>query len=453
MVSGERLTFAIAVDHNRYLRVGSRVLEAILEIRAEPVPLADSELPLAGEVIIIDTSISMLAGSRIAAAREAAAAAVTALRDGSYFAVIGGHSVADMIYPAGPVMAQADDHSRAEACRAIGRLSAEGKTTNMSAWLALADTLLAGCPAEIRHAVLLTDGKCTGGSEALTATLAACAGHFACDCRGVGEAYREDELREITDALGGEWAPVAAPEKLADDFRAALAKAMARRVPQVALRITPSRQARIGRLARVVPRFRELTGKGTADGRGQAFALGDWGEETQAYYLRLEASQDDLRIETGTPVRAAIAEVVVPALGQRDSGTVAAATTVTAAWTDDEDLWAPVNPQVARYTGQTELAAAVTDGLRLWRRGAAGPAAEAAMGRAARLAHELEREDLLELFSAIAKDMDPVRGKIQLSRYEDVSKADMIWAAYLSEYSRSVRPDPEDGAVPRGADG
>lgn len=144
---------------------------------------------------------------------------------------------------------------------------------------------------------------------------------------------------------------------------------------------------------------------------------------------------------------------MVPAQGQRyGGGTVAAAATVAVRWTDDEDLWAPINPQVARYTGQMELAAAVADGLRLWRSGEAGAAAEAAMGKAALLAHRLQREDLLELFSAIAKDMDPVRGRIQLSRYEDVSKADVIWAAYLSEYSRSVRPDPENGTLPQGAD-
>jgi hypothetical protein len=445
MMTDEQLSFALRIDHNRNLAVGKRVVDAVIEIRAQEAraaaaagPAGDGSLPPAAEVIIIDTSRSMT-GSRIRAARQAAMAAVDALRDGTYFAVVAGHTSASMIYPAAPAMVPAGEDSRARARTAIAQAAANGQTS-MSSWLRLADELLTGCPAPIRHAVMLTDGHSTDPAGALPAALAACAGHFVCDCRGVGDAWRPDELREIGRTLLGGWAPVAAPENLADDFRAALAASMAKRVPGVMLRIRPTGQTRVTYLAQVMPVIEDLTGRGTPEG----FPLGDWGAEARDYHLRLEASQDDLRIENGILARAAVVEVLVPAPGQRSGGArPAASASLGIRWTTDIALSSVINQRVAGYTGQEDLAAAVDEALDTWKRGR--PGAEALMGRAVALAYQARNEDLLERLSAIARILDPAAGAITLRRYEDVSQADVIWATYLSEQSQHIEIEPASG--------
>jgi hypothetical protein len=438
-MTDELLAFSLRVDHNPNLAVGQRQLHAIVQISAaEPDAGADSGVPLAAEVIVIDSSKSMT-GTRIEEARRAASAAVDVVRDGTYFAVVAGQTSAELVYPSNPVMVAATTRNRAAAKRKIAKVAAGG-TTNMSTWLSLTDTLLAGCPAQIKHAIMLTDGHSTDAEGALAAALRACGGHFVCDCRGVGDGWRDDELRQIARALLGTWAPVAAPEDLADDFQAALTASMAKRIPDVVLRIRLYGQTTVSYLAQVMPSIEDLTGKGVvaADGESVEFPLGHWGVQVRDYHLRLETSQGALRIENGGRARAARLEVMLAG-----SGGVAASASVGVSWTEDVMLTSSINPRVAGYTGQEELAAAVDAGLDAWRNGRLD--AEEKMGRAVRLAYQVRHADLLERFSAIAEFVDPAAGVIRLRGYHQVSHADVLWASYLSEQSRYVEPDTGDG--------
>lgn len=441
-MTDEPLTFSLRVDHNPNLPVGQRQLHAIVQISATEQDTGadnpDNGAPLAAEVIVIDSSKSMT-GTRIEEARRAASAAVDVVRDGTYFAVVAGQTSAELVFPRDTAMVAATARNRAAAKRKIADVVASG-TTNMSTWLTLTDTLLARCPAKIKHAIMLTDGHSTDAEGALAAALKACEGHFVCDCRGVGDGWRDDELRQIARALLGTWAPVAAPQDLADDFRAALTASMAKRIPDVVLRFRPYGQTTVSYLAQVMPVIEDLTGKGVvaADGLTVEFPLGHWGAQVRDYHLRLEASQGALRIENGSRARAARLEVVLPG-----AGSVAAAATVGVSWTEDVMLTSSINPRVAGYTGQEELAAAVDAGLDAWRNGR--PDAEEKMGRAVRLAHQVRHADLLERFSAIAELVDPAAGVIRLRRYDQVSRVDVLWASYLSEQSRYVEPDTGDG--------
>jgi hypothetical protein len=438
-MTDEPLTFSLRVDHNPNLAVGQRQLHAIVQISAaDPDPGAGSGAPLAAEVIVIDSSKSMT-GTRIEEARRAASAAVDVVRDGTYFAVVAGQTSAELVYPPDPAMVAATARNRAAAKRKIANVPAGG-TTNMSTWLSLTDTLLTGCPAQIKHAIMLTDGHSTDAEGALAVALKACQGHFVCDCRGVGDGWRDDELRQIARALLGTWAPVAAPEDLADDFRAALTASMAKRIPDVVLRIRLYGQATVSYLAQVMPSIEDLTGKGVvaADGQAIEFPIGHWGAQVRDYHLRLDTSQGALRIENGGRARAARLEVVLPG-----SGEIAASASVGVSWTEDVMLTSSINPRVAGYTGQEELAAAVDAGLDAWRNGR--PDAEEKMARAVRLAHQVQHADLLERFSAIAELVNPAAGVIRLRGYHQVSRADVLWASYLSEQSRYVEPGTGDG--------
>src|ERR1017187_5085051 len=173
----DALRFTIRIDHNPNLAVGKQTVHAIVQVRAaEAGPGASGAPPVAAEVIIIDKSKSMT-GSKIEEACRAASTAVDALRDGTYFAVLAGQTFAELLYPPEPVMIPASGLTRAAAKREIDRVVAAG-TTSMSTWLTLADTLLANCPALIKHATMLTDGHSTEDDDALPAALAECEGHF-----------------------------------------------------------------------------------------------------------------------------------------------------------------------------------------------------------------------------------------------------------------------------------
>jgi Mg-chelatase subunit ChlD len=180
------LRFDISVDHNPHLAVGTRTVHTIIGVHAtEARPAASTAAAVAAEVIIIDKSQSMR-GSRIAAACLAASDAIDELPDGTYFAVIAGQTCAELVYPQEAAMVRASALTRAAARRAIGEVNAKG-TTSMSTWLRLADSLLARCPAHIKHVLLLTDGHNTERGEVLAEALKACEGHFVCDCRGMGD--------------------------------------------------------------------------------------------------------------------------------------------------------------------------------------------------------------------------------------------------------------------------
>jgi von Willebrand factor type A domain len=440
-MSQEPLKFSLRVDHNENLAIGEQQLHAIVQVSAlEPDTEAATEVPVAAEVIIIDTSKSMT-GSRIEAALRAACAAVDTVRDGSYFAVVAGHTRAELVYPPHPPMVKASARNRDAAKQMIATVVAAGETY-MSTWLSLADKLLAGCrEARIKHAIMLTDGRSMDDQGELADALKACQGRFVCDCRGIGHHWRDDQLRQIAHALLGTWAPVAAPGDLTDDFRAALTASMAKRVPDVALRVRLYGQARVRSLAQVMPCHVELTGKGVAtdDGRAVEFSLGHWGpQQVRDYHLRLDTRQDALRIENGGRARTARLEVVLPG-----SGKAAVTAPVGVSWTDDLLLTTSINQRVAGYTGQEELAAAVAAGLDAWRHGRRD--AEEKLGRAVRLAREVGNTLLLERFTAIAEFVDPAAGVIRLPDYRQVSQADVLWASYLSEQSRYIEPDGGDG--------
>jgi von Willebrand factor type A domain len=441
-MTDQALTFTLRVDHNPNLALGQQRLHAIVQVKATEHDLyAADEPPQAAEVIIIDTSKSMT-GSRIEEARRAASAAVDVVRDGTYFAVITGHTSAGLVYPSTLGMVAATAQNRAMAKHAIAGVTAGG-TTNMSTWLGFADTLLTNCPATIKHAIMLTDGHSTDGEGALGIALKACEGHFVCDCRGVGDGWRDDELRQIARALLGTWAPVAAPEQLADDFQAALTVSMAKRIPGVLLRIRLYGQTKITYFAQVMPTIEDLTGKGVAVDEGQAieFPLGHWGAQVRDYHLRLETSQRDLRIETSALARAARLEVMLPLSGHGDGDSeVATSASIGVRWTTDITLASSIHPRVAGYTGQEDLASAVDAGLEAWRNGR--PDAEEKIGRAVQLAYQVRHADLMERFSAIAELVDPGAGVIRLRSYNQVSRADLLWTSYLSEQSQYV--DPED---------
>src|SRR5262245_33684146 len=109
--------FTIEVFQNEYLPSGARELDAIVTVTSAGAS-EDATMPAqvaAAEVIIIDCSGSMgMPMEKIIKAREAAGAAIEAMRDGVAFAVIAGTGVAKSVYPA-QSLAIADPQTKAAA--------------------------------------------------------------------------------------------------------------------------------------------------------------------------------------------------------------------------------------------------------------------------------------------------------------------------------------------------
>src|SRR4051812_3632351 len=308
----------------------------------------------AAEVLIIDTSGSMdMPPTKIAAARRAARVVVEEIVDGTWFAVVSGHSVAQMVYPSHPGMARMTATTRRDAVEAVSRLRSGGATA-IGAWIAAATELFDQAPAGQRHAILLTDGKIEGEPpNALDDALAKARGRFQCDCRGIGADWVVDELRGIADALLGTVDIVAEPDDLEADFSAMIRTSMSRGVADARLRIWAPQGSEVQFVRQVAPVVEDITLRGVqVSPLVREFPTGAWGDESRDYHVSVRVPPAPV----GSERLAARVEVVV-------AGQVLAKGLVRAVWSTDANLTTRLDPAVAHYTGQTKLADAIQQGL------------------------------------------------------------------------------------------
>ncbi len=88
---------------------------------------------------------------------------------------------------------------------------------------------------------------------------------------------------------------------------------------------------------------------------------------------------------------------------------------VRAIWTDDEALSTRINPQVAHYTGQAELAEVIQEGLEARKQGDE-ETATAKLGRAVALAHQSGNEDTAKLLAKVVDVVDAESGTVRLKK-------------------------------------
>ncbi|WP_030688024.1 vWA domain-containing protein [Streptomyces sp. NRRL B-1347] len=412
--------FSVDVYQNEYLPEGGREVNAIATVTSTgggtigsavsaPHLYAAGQGPDAAVAIMVDCSGSMdYPPTKMRGARDATAAAVDALRDGVHFAVIGGTHVAKEVYPGGGRLAVAGPQTRAQAKEALRKLSAGGGTA-IGTWLRLADRLLASAEVSIRHGILLTDGRNEHESpDALRASLDACAGRFTCDARGVGTDWEVKEVTGIASALLGTADIVADPAGLADDFTRMMETAMGKEVADVSLRLWTPLGVEIVFVKQVAPTVEELTDRRTEAGpRAGDYPTGSWGDESRDYHVCVRVPGAEL----GQEMLAARVSLVVP---QAD-GTVQTLSQglVRAVWTDDLSASTSINPQVAHYTGQAELAQVIQQGLDARKLGDLD-GATAKLGRAVQLASASGNEDTAKLLSKVVDVVDATTGTVRL---------------------------------------
>ncbi len=84
-------------------------------------------------------------------------------------------------------------------------------------------------------------------------------------------------------------------------------------------------------------------------------------------------------------------------------------------WTDDTALSTKINPRVAHYTGQAELAAAIQEGLAARDAGDV-ETATAKLGRAVQLAEESGHTDTAKLLAKVVDVVDAPTGTVRLKQ-------------------------------------
>lgn len=300
--------------------------------------------------------------------------------------------------------------TKAQAKEALRRLSAGGGTA-IGTWLRLADRLLGAAEADIRHGILLTDGRNEHESpEDLRAALDSCAGRFTCDARGVGTDWEVKEVTAIASALLGTADIVADPAGLAADFTRMMENAMGKEVADVVLRLWTPVGVEIVFVKQVAPAVADLTGRRTEAGpRAGDYPTGSWGDESRDYHVCVRVPEAGI----GQEMLAARVSLILPPPSGGGTPQTLSQGLVRAVWTDDMVASTSINPQVAHYTGQAELAQVIQQGLDA-RKSGDFDGATAKLGRAVQLASVSGNADTAKLLSKVVDVVDAATGTVRL---------------------------------------
>jgi hypothetical protein len=421
--------FSATVYQNEYLPDGGTDVNAIVTITCVGAGVAgQTGAGDAGEIIIIDTSGSM-GDVDMEQAKQAAQAALAEIVDGTYFAVVSGNGAAFLAYPhvrSGPGMVRMSPTTRSEGARAIAQLTSGGGTA-IGTWLDLAGQLFLSVPQVIqRHAILLTDGENNESPEVLDAAIGRAMGLYQVDARGVGTSWKVEEIRRIATNLLGTVDIIPEPHQMSAQFRDIMRTAMARGVADAELRVWTPQGAQILFVRQVSPTVEELTGRRrSVNDLTGAYPTGAWADESRDYHVAVRLAAKAL----GQEQLAARVQLV---LGDQ----VYAQGLVKAKWSSDHSLTAPIDDQVAHYTGQTELAVAIQEGLAAK---AVGDDATATrkLGRAVQLAQETGNEEATAKLRKVVDVDDAETGTVRLKKA--VEKADEMALDTASTKTTRIR--------------
>ncbi|MFC5006284.1 hypothetical protein ACFPIJ_51750 [Dactylosporangium cerinum] len=158
-------------------------------------------------------------------------------------------------------------------------------------------------------------------------------------------------------------------------------------------------------MKQVFPHVEDLTGRrADVSLRIGDYPTGAWGIESRDYHVCVEV-----------PPGAVGEERMAARIAIVSGETVLSQSPVLAEWTDDEALSTKINPRVAHYTGQAELAAAIQEGLAA-RDGGDTETATAKLGRAVQLATESGHGDTAKLLAMVVDVIDARTGTVRLKR-------------------------------------
>lgn len=388
-------TFTSSVHQNQYLTSGASDVNAIMSVGSTG---GDKNAAPSGNGLCVglvaDNSGSMdQPSTKIRAARTALEKAIEVLPETAYFFVIAGNSSASMVVP----YQQATAANKARAIQAVRNIGADGGTY-ISTWLEMARDEFAKAKGMICQCILLTDGQNDeGDNRRIPGVLKTCAGVFQCDCRGVGTDWKVDQLRTIAGALMGTVDIIKQPADMAADFTALIEKNSKLAIKEVFLQVWIPAGAEIVFVKQVAPEIADITAKKQQGPNAQTFRFptGAWGEETRDYHILI-------RVKVGAVGQKMLAGRCALVYTEGGVENKVGEAQLLAIWTEDEALSAVINPKVANYTGQAELAAKVQEGIAARAAGDEDKATKA-LGRALELAEETGNEGTKRLIEKVVE--------------------------------------------------
>ncbi|MFC7505093.1 VWA domain-containing protein [Nocardioides sp. GCM10030258] len=423
--------FTAAVYQNEFLADGGTDVNAIVTVTCKGAGTAgQSGSGAAGEIIIVDTSGSM-GPATMAAAKDAAQAAVAEIVDGTWFAVIAGADRAMLAYPqvaSGPGMIRMDERARADASAAIARFVGSGGTA-ISTWLDLAGQLFNSVPEVTqRHVLLLTDGENRERPGRLDEAINRATGYFQADCRGAGTDWQVAEIRRISQALLGTVDIIPRPDQMKAQFQEIMRAAMSRGVADASLRVWTPQGSQVLFVRQVSPTVEDLTNRRTpVNPLTGDYPTGAWADESRDYHVAVRVPAKAIGQEQ-------LAARVQLALGDD----VVTQALVKATWSNNSELTTRIDQQVAHYTGQAELADMIQEGLAAK---AAGDEATATtkLGRAVQLAAETGNDEATSKLKKVVDVDNEKEGTVRLKR--SVEKADEMALDTASTKTTRIRKE------------
>ena len=407
--------FSIETFFNPHLGAGADRIDAILTVTTTHDDRAPGTVSGPGRAIafIIDRSGSMESNGNIEAAKHAARVCINLLDENTRFCVVAFSSKAEVLVPLCPATHLVNKEL---AHRQIQSLVPEGGTAFSKALLA-ARQELDKLDGGIRYALFLTDGANDAVDRPhLKSAVKACQGRFQCDGRGIGADWEKADLTFIANTLLGNADIIPRTEMMEAAFREAIAAALAKGVADVHLRLWMPRTVAVGTIKQVSPEIVDLAALAVRkDDHTLEIPTGAWADETRDYHLTLTFKPGEIGDEM-----LACRPSLVYADGGREV-VVPGSTSVVAAWTSDETISTRIDPQVAHYTGQQELADSIREGLAARDRGDVDHATKL-LGKAAKIASDSGNEEVTRRLKHVVDIVDAPQATVRLR--SAVSKVD-----------------------------
>jgi uncharacterized protein YegL len=401
--------FTISAHQNRAIAAGQASMQAVLSIHL-PSEVAFTPAPLA-IAIVLDQSGSM-EGPKLQAAREGAARIIATLDDNTIFTVIAFNARANPVF--GP--AYATPSARQQASQALRTIIASSGTC-MSTGLHAAIEALGNEPGRAKQILFLTDGKNEGEARGqLDSAVARCAAAgISVTAWGIGTDWDERELRAIVERTHGTADIIPSARQIESSLSMAFHQIRQTVVTDLQLLLWTPIGVTIASIQQSYPQLIAVASTPHPDNPRQIqiglgnCALGD---------------TRDLLLEFTLPTYPAGQQFVIarPTLLYTSSGSMHEQKSNRAGWivaevTDDPKQAAQIDPQVAHYTDQEELAAWLREGQEALALGDLGRATRI-LGQALNLSEQSGNAPITRMLKTIV--LRDQAGTIQLNPQADL---------------------------------
>ena len=403
---GQLVEFTVESFFNPHLALGASRLDVIITATAHDAAGSSGQSALQKKAVayLVDTSGSMDSGNKLPMAKVALRQAIEVLDEDCLFSIITFNSQAYVVVSLTP----ATRVNKSAAHEKVKQLQAVGGTC-MSTALWAAQKEFAKAKDAIPYAQFLTDGENNSSdTEDLDNALKACEGRFICDCWGIGVQWRPDELRKIAGQLLGTADAVPDPDHLEAKFQEALSRVLSKGIGDVRLRLQLPNTSKIVSVKQMSPEIVDLLKLvRKVDERNTDVPIGAWSSgESRDYYVAFQLEPQG----EGEELMACRPKLVY---SQNGSEITTDGQRIVAEWTSDVALSAKIEPNVAHYTGQEELADAIREGLEAKSRGNIDQAT-LLLGKAAKIAIATGNDEVTARLKKVVDVIDADSGTVRL---------------------------------------